>query len=227
MINKKWTKTTLVTLTSFFVLAACGNEPAEQGADTTVTDPADETEELREESENSELDDGLGDSDTAENDTSEDTTEETDTSQTSGDGGLESQDFAADAEVAREAFRQEFGQDVLIESIVLERDDGRYIYEIDGFDSSNEYQLEIDAETEEIISSETEADIEDETPVEFEGLISAQEAMDTALAEVGSGMVTQWELDVDDGVTRYEIEIDDDIEVQVEAYEGTIVEVDN
>lgn len=235
MLSKKWTKTTLVTLTSLLVLSACGNDPVNQGSDSSITDPADETEELRGESESSDLDDGLGNPDTAEDDTGEadtsndtsDTAVDPDDSSANEGQGLESQTFATDVEAADQIFRDEFGQDVLVESIRLERDDGRYVYEIDGFDSSNEYELEIDAETEEILSSESQAEHEDNTSIEFEGLISSHEAMDIALSEIESGIVTAWELDVEDGITRYEIEIDDDIEVDVEAYEGTVLEVDN
>ncbi len=236
MLSKKWAKTTLVTLTSLLVLSACGNDPVNQGSDSSVVDPADETEELRGANETSDLDDGLGDPDTAEDNSAAEEETTTDTSDTAVDPddstanegqGLESQTFTTDVEAADQIFRDEFGQDVLIESIRLERENGRYVYEIDGFDSSNQYELEIDAETEEIISSEREADLEDDMSIEFEGLISSHEAMDIALSEVGSGTVTAWELDVDNGTTRYEIEIDDDVEVDVEAYEGTILEVDN
>ena len=48
--------------------------------------------------------------------------------------------------------------DAKIESIDLDTDSGRLHYDIDGFDSSNEYETEIDATTKEIKENEVETE---------------------------------------------------------------------
>jgi len=121
--------------------------------------------------------------------------------------------------------------DAQIESIELDDDAGRLHYDIDGFDSANEYEVDIDATTGEMKVDEIEADQETEEAVDFSSIIEPKEAIERASekAEVKGLSPTGWSLEVDNGKPTYTIEYDkngSDIDIKIDATSGEVLEVD-
>lgn len=114
-------------------------------------------------------------------------------------------------------------EDINIESIEFDEEDGRYVYSFDGWDGEYEYELEIDAESSEIIDQEQEEDSDTEDSIDLEELITPLEAMDAALEASGSGYVEEWELEVEDGQTIYDIDIEDGEDQKIDALTGDVL----
>ena len=120
------------------------------------------------------------------------------------------------------------GTGAVIAELKLERDDGRVQYEGEMYDSSYEYEFELDAYTGTIIKWEKEA---------FRGssqsgdaVIGEEEAQNIALAKTGSqATVIKCRLERDDGRLTYELELRDsryEYDVEIDAYTGTILSWD-
>jgi len=121
--------------------------------------------------------------------------------------------------------------DAKIESIDLDHDSGRLHYDIEGFDSSKEYEMEIDATTKEIKENEVETDKEQDESIDFSAVIDPAQAIEIAStqAEVDGLSPTGWSLQVDDGKQKYTIEYDQndsDIDIKIDAITKEILEVD-
>ena len=100
--------------------------------------------------------------------------------------------------------------DAKIESIDLDTDSGRLHYDIDGFDSSKEYETEIDATTKEIKENEVETERDNDESIDFSAIIDPAKAIEIAStrAEVEGLTPTGWSLEADDGKQKYTIEYD-------------------
>ena len=121
--------------------------------------------------------------------------------------------------------------DAKIESIDLDTDSGRLHYDIDGFDSTNEYEAEIDATTKEIKENEVEVDRGHDESIDFSAIIDPAKAIDIAStrAEVEGLTPTGWSLEADGGKQKYKIEYDhndSDIEIKINAITEEILEVE-
>lgn len=140
--------------------------------------------------------------------------------------GLEAADLSISLDDAVAKFRETFNSpDVHISSVELDRDDGKYTYEIQGFDDGNEYDAEIDANTGEALSKEVEQDDldDDDIAIDFVSIISPEDAVAKAL-ENNTGYVESYELGYDDGRLTYEIDIEDGDDVELDAQSGDILE---
>lgn len=122
--------------------------------------------------------------------------------------------------------------DAKIESVDLDNDSGRLHYDIDGFDSSKEYETEIDATTKEIKENEVDTERENDESIDFSAIIDPVEAIEIAStrAEVDGLTPTGWSLEADDGKQKYTIEYDEmndsDIEIKINAITEEILEVE-
>ena len=93
----------------------------------------------------------------------------------------------------------------------LDRDDGRYEYEIKFYANNSEYDITVDASTGAVLSSEVQAlpQITDDAPAAG-AYISQNAAYEAALADAGvsrdSAVLLKAELDRDDGLIEYEVE---------------------
>lgn len=97
-----------------------------------------------------------------------------------------------------------------IKSIDLKPNGATYIYEIDGFDSSKEHELTIDAVTGKEIHSKTETlDLDDRNQkgLNLSKTISRSEAGKLAEKHVGNGTAMEWNLEMDDDTGRPEWEV--------------------
>ncbi|GAB3063353.1 PepSY domain-containing protein [Virgibacillus ainsalahensis] len=121
--------------------------------------------------------------------------------------------------------------DAKIESIDLDSDFGRLHYDIDGFDSSKEYETEIDATTKEIKENEVETERDTDESLDFSSIIDPARAIEisSAKAEVEGLSPTGWTLEADDGKQTYTIEYeknDSDIEIKINTTTEEILEVE-
>lgn len=209
---------------SSVLLAACGGgteqtPPAEQPADTATQDTtAPET----------------GDTSVGTGDTSQDTSQEGgaagNNQPNTTQQGINNMTFDTSLDDAIQTFNEEFNNPN-IESIHFDEEDGRHTYDFEGFDDTNEYSLEIDAQSGEVLNREQESENDDDNDdvLNLEGIISPEEAMSIAAEEAGSGHVEEWELDVENGTTVYEIDMEgtdgafDDDDLRVNAQTGEIL----
>ncbi|GAE25516.1 hypothetical protein JCM9140_1515 [Halalkalibacter wakoensis JCM 9140] len=115
-----------------------------------------------------------------------------------------------------------------VKEVELDSDDGRLLYEIEIKFEGNDYDLEIDAFTGEIV------EIDDnllQTPIAKDVKVNIEEARNIALTYIGSGSIDDIELEVKKGRYVYEVEIedatgDDDVDVYIDANTGEVIGVD-
>jgi uncharacterized membrane protein YkoI len=122
--------------------------------------------------------------------------------------------------------------DAKIESVDLDNDSGHLHYDINGFDSSKEYETEIDATTKEIKENEVETERDTDESIDFSAIIDPAKAIEiaSAKADVEGLSPTGWSLEADDGKQTYTIEYeknDSDIEIKINATTEEILEVES
>ncbi|MCC5893925.1 MAG: PepSY domain-containing protein [Alkalibacterium sp.] len=231
MLTNKAIKFGVLSLSAALLLAACDDN------DTLDTSPADDTELNDDAVDDATIDEGMEDPEgDAPDDTSDDAVDdatvdegmEDTTEDTSGDAadsrGLEGMTFSVSLDDAIDLFYETFGsEDINIEEIQFDRDNGRFVYEMDGWDGQYEYELDIDAETGEIVKQEQDEDDDSDDVLDLDGIITPQEAMDAALEASGSGYVEEWTLEVEDGRTVYDIDIEDGDDQEIDAQTGDVL----
>ena len=201
-MNKKLLALALIAGVS---LAGCGNEAneAETKEDTKVETSQTETKV-------DDADDKLDDAD--------DKTD--DKAATSDSSDIKAVKVSLDDAV--KAYKDEFGSDVLIESIKLEKETGSYEYDIDGYFDGKEHSLVVDANTGDVKNKEEDNDDGDEQYLDLASVISPNEAIDKALEGQDGAKVVEWELSVDDGKTYYEIDVENGSDKNVDAITGEV-----
>ncbi|MDZ5713115.1 PepSY domain-containing protein [Jeotgalibacillus haloalkalitolerans] len=131
-------------------------------------------------------------------------------------------------EEAKEKALSEF--EGVVESIELERQNGRMVYDIDIDNGPEDVDLDMDAVTGEVLRSKTDWDDDDDrdSDVNSKDLLSKQEALDIATAEF-TGKPEEIELDDDDGKMIYEIELkngEQEAEFDIDAVTGDILNME-
>lgn len=120
-----------------------------------------------------------------------------------------------------------------IKSIDLKQENGTYVYEIDGFDKTNEYTATIDADNGKVLHSHSEKlDVDDrhQKALDLNSVISRDEA--TKIAEKhADGVSKEWnlELDEDDGKAYWDVEVSDgtkSTEVKINATNKDVIRTD-
>lgn len=132
-----------------------------------------------------------------------------------------------DLDGAVNKFKETFGgEEIAIEDISLELENGEYEYEIEGRKDNKEYHLTLDANTADIKAQSEEDDDNNKTaePIDFASIISPTEAMDKALTGQEDAKVVEWSLSTDDGKTKYEFDIDNGDDKEVDALTGDILQ---
>lgn len=211
----KWTKFAVVTLAATAILAGCGNDSQE-------TTPVEESQV------ESNVEETTTEIDSAETESKTDIQEKLEDPTNSDAEGLETQTFDIDLSGAVDIFNETF-PGASISDVDFEIENEGPKYSIDGFDGQNEYELDIHADTGEILKQETDSDTDtDDQAIDFDLIISPQEAMEIALEDAVSAKVRDWDLSIDDGRTVYEIDLDDEDpnlfdDVDIDAVTGEIV----
>ena len=115
-------------------------------------------------------------------------------------------------------------QEINIESIELKEKNGRYIYELEGWDGQYEYELEFDAETSEILEEEKEKSNDKEGILDVESAVSPLVAMNAALElSDESAYVKEWELELEGDQMIYDIDIENGRDQKIDALTGEVL----
>ena len=202
----------LISLSAFAVLAACGDN-TEQTPDTET--PENTTEDVT---------DDMGETGDETDNTADDaSTDNTGTVDTT--AGILNVEFEVALEDAIQTFYDTFGEDVNIDQVEFDSDMGDYHYDIQGWDNDNEYDMEVSADTGEIIRQDTEADNDtDDDMLDIGNYILPAEAMSAAADVSNSDHIEGWSLDIDDGRAIYEIDFQGEDDIDVDAETGEIVD---
>lgn len=167
------------------------------------------------------------------NQTPDSTNEENQESETNNGGDTDERGVYIDLNVALQEFEEAY-PDVSLTSV--EFDTQTMLYEFEGIDDDTEYEMDIDATTQEVTHQREEAlDADDANGVEreeegftFDGLITPDEAIDLAQEEV-NGELRSWTLDRENARVVYEVKMEVDgneQEVKIDAETSEIMEID-
>lgn len=211
----------LLSFSSIALLAACNDDTVDTSPVETGEEEAGTLPENTEEGTDTEETDQASQEDPTDEETGG---ESADTGNIEGDPdspGIQGIEFSVSVFDAIDIFNQEFDTPY-IEEIQFERDDGRYVYEFEGWDGEFDYEMDIDAETGEILSQETDSDSDEEDILDLEGIITPQEAMEIALEASGGDYVEEWQLELEDGYTVYDIDIEGGEDQDIDAHTGEI-----
>lgn len=117
------------------------------------------------------------------------------------------------AEDAIKIFSDKYAN-VKIDEISFELDNGVYVYEINGFDDANEYEMEINAADGSIIKDKSEKDRDpDDKAIGLALLGNANELIESAKTDAGEGFyLDSYSIDVEDSgsITKIDIEVKND-----------------
>ena len=141
--------------------------------------------------------------------------------------GIHNVEFPITLEQAVQIFHETFGENSNIDEIELDEDIRGYEYSLSGWDDANDYDIDIDAHSGEIKGQESDPDDDDDDDddiINLENVIAPQEAMDIATADAGVDFIESWTLDVDDGITVYEIDFKGADDITINAETGDIVD---
>ncbi|HEY4552835.1 MAG TPA: PepSY domain-containing protein [Bacillaceae bacterium] len=151
-----------------------------------------------------------------------------------GAGALSDSTAKANNGVESERISMEDASDIAIkaaggkvESIELEKEHGRLVYDIDMSEQSDDDDVEVkvDAVTGEIIKLEKDRDHDDDRHVSNME-VTKEQAIQIALAD-SPGKVVETEFDKDDACYEIEIKTDSgEVELKIDAHSGKIVEKD-
>lgn len=134
---------------------------------------------------------------------------------------------------AIDKFHQQFSGKQL-KSIELNREGKHYLYEIEGFDSKNEYSVNINAETGQIghvHSEKLDHDDRNQKALDFKGTISRDDASRIAEEHI-KGTSEEWKLeqDEDTGKTYWEVKVKNghqETEVKINAHTKEVISTEH
>lgn len=201
-------KRTLVSLLAVgsFALAACSTEDGDMDTTTPAVEEQEET----------------TDEKTA---TEETVTEETDVLEN------DYENIKVTPEEAFDTFMDKY-PDAKVKKVQLEQEMGGYVYKVEGFEGTMEYEIEIDpfdgSITKEL--SETDDDMDD-MEITREHVEKVKMLVDEALADAGAeARLEEWTIEMDDGRAELDIDIDkkglDDEEHTYDVETGELIEID-
>ena len=124
-----------------------------------------------------------------------------------------------------------------ITSIQLEKERSGFVYQIEGVDDDNEYELKINAETLDTVKDKTEKLDRDEQggikreadKLDLSGIISLDEATQLAEKKAGIGQAVEWDLDRELSTTYWEVTIQDgnkESQIKLDAKTGDVLQVE-
>ena len=137
-------------------------------------------------------------------------------------------DFEDFEEKAKEAVLQDAGVSAsaaTFTQLELERDDGRWEYEIDFFANGTEYEYTVDAQNGTILKRDSDYN-PDDAPVSSASVISMDEAKALAQAKAPNAVLRDISFDYDDGIPVYEGELREgntEYEFEIDARNGSFL----
>ena len=130
------------------------------------------------------------------------------------------------SEAAIEIAMSKLKTKVFLDEVEFEDDDNKVYYEIDLYDSENEYEVKVDALTGKIISFVKESNIK-QTEIIAREYLSVERAIEIARSKInGKATLESIELETDDNPPKYEIEMFDnyyEYEIEIHAITGAIL----
>ncbi len=108
-----------------------------------------------------------------------------------------------------------------VHDISFEQENGDWVYQFDMKNDSEEAEVVINHDTEEVMDVRTEQDNDNDDQdevIDYASLNEAYDAIDEAIADLGGGEVKEWSLSMDDGTPEYDI----DLEYEGQTHEYTI-----
>lgn len=125
-------------------------------------------------------------------------------------------------------FNEKYGSKS-IKEIELEQKKNSYVYEVEGFDSQNEYKVKIDASNGNILKAKSEKlDSDDkEQALDLNNVMTREQATQLAQTQV-TGQPVEWSLEMDDNQPIWKVEFengDKDIKVKIDARNQKILKV--
>lgn len=135
-------------------------------------------------------------------------------------------EVAVSALEAAEIFKAEYPEAILT-SLTLDKENGRWEYDLDGHSEGKEYDMVIDANTKEVLVSrvENEDDRDDDQAIDVAGAIDVNKVFEIAQQE-GLTKVDQMELDNENGKDYWKVEDEGDMELVLDAATGQVVSKD-
>ena len=120
---------------------------------------------------------------------------------------------------------EKIGSQANVKKVDLDQDDGIVYYDIDLFDDSHEYEIEIHASTGQVLKFEQ--DSKDQQLKNASNFMTKEAAIDAALGEIGKkASLSKVELDSDDFLPYYEVKMFDetfDYEIEIHASSGKVL----
>lgn len=205
-MNKKFLA---LALSAGMIFAACGNN-----ADTNTNETSEKAETKVEDVKDSAKD---------AKDSAKETKDDVETAVKTATNDIK--EVKIDLDGAVDKFKETFSdEEIAIEGVSLELENGEYEYEIEGRKDNKEYSLTLDANTADIKAQKEEDDDDNKTaePIDFASVISPEEAMDKALTGQEDAKVVEWSLSTDDGKTKYEIDVENGDDKEVDALTGEV-----
>ena len=202
-------KVGMISGSALILLAACG------GTDTTTNDSATSTKES-----------------TANSMASSSTTESA-SSESSASKNFEGKSFSVTYEQAIADFQEAY-PDAAISSIDFDKDFGKYTFEINGFDDTQEIEWEVNAEDGKETKNNTEkkdADFDDQELM-VDDLMAIDELITKSEEEASNAVLVSWNLEADDDTktplfTGEFEEGNNEVDVHLNAETGEFLSVEN
>lgn len=120
-----------------------------------------------------------------------------------------------------------------VKKIQIEKEMGKYIYEVEGFEGNKEYEIKIDSTDGTITKDHVETDDDmDDMEITRANVEKVAAIVEKALSEVGEDAVLEeWTIEFDDGIVELEVEIDgagfDNQERTYNVETGQLIEIDD
>lgn len=145
---------------------------------------------------------------------------------TPADADLREVSVGVSVDEALQISADEVGADRVVHTIDLDfsEDRGAWVWSIDTLADGTDHEVEIDADTGEVLDHEQDSSDDNEEAVDPADPMTPEQAIDLAAAEV-DGPVRSWKLEFDDGERTYQVEITtggDEVEVNVNVATGAV-----
>ncbi len=138
-------------------------------------------------------------------------------------------DQAALEEVLR-IFQEKFAMQEFTK-VQFDRDNGRYYFKVESQKDGQEFELKVDADTNEIVKEETDSTTDQDLLFTMADVLKPEEAFKQATKAIDAKYVPyEWQLDYDNNVLVYEFKCDvagSDVEVKVDAKTGDLIKIDD
>jgi len=220
----------IIPVAAGFMLVACTqntNEQTEQNNSTQTTQTAQTMQTTQSQSDMN--------TETSESQQTQ-SSSQTEQSTSSEEAAYDQDAISVPVEDAIQIYQDEFSDADILE-IDLEASRGNYYYKVEGVDDDTEYEMRIDAKTEDAEKQEEEKlDPEEQNgkkreqdQLDLSDLLTIEKASEIARDEVGGGKAVEWNLDKEMKITYWEVKVEDgqtETEVTINAQTGEVLEVD-